>query len=371
MSGLVGGDGFAGFRPVGNEVVDYEVAYAVGVFEGGDVGGVFGDLGGGEALGGGEVVGLLVVVAGGAEDEDAVEVDFSGFGEPGEGLEGSGVFHAADGVGSVAVSLVGEPVVGPLVHELAVPVGAGGEVVGAEDEGGTVGGAVGFGGEVGLAVVGDGGGVEERGVFGEVEGPGDEGGVETVDVAVVAEAGLAGLLVGGGFSEGDVAGGPEAALGRGGVGDLAGVDLVGEVAIDDVVGPDGGAEGAHVGIDAADAGDEEVGVGEVETGVETEGHNGGGGAGGANAGEEAEDSGGGVEAEVVVGGGQGQDGGEVFALDPVLVLAGGVAGVGSLLEHVDDDDFDLDGPGGRWRRGLREGAGGGCQQEERGKEAHR
>ena len=117
-----------------------------------------------------------------------------------------------------------------------------------------------------------------------------EGGVEVVDVAVVTEAGGAGLLVGGGLAEGDVAGLPDPC------GDLAGVDLVGEVAVDDPVGPDGGAEGAHGGVDAGDSGDEEVGVGEVEAGVEAESHDGGGGAGGADAGEEAEDSGFGVEA---------------------------------------------------------------------------
>src|SRR5271168_2406015 len=136
-----------------------------------------------------------------------------------------------------------------------------------------------------------------------------------VDVAVVAETGGAGLLVWGGFAEWDVAGGPV-------FGDFAGVDLVGEVAVDDVVGPDGRGEGAHLRVDAADAGYEEVGVGEVEAGVEAEGHDGGGGAGGAYSGEDAEDSGFGVEAEVVVALGEGQDGREMLALDPVLEFAG-------------------------------------------------
>ncbi len=127
--------------------------------------------------------------------------------------------------------------------------------------------------------------VGELDVFGEVEGPGDEGGVEVEDVAVVAiEAGGARLFVGSGFTERDVAGGPF-------LGNFAGVDLVGLVAVNDPVGPDGGGERAHGGVDAADAGDEEVGVGEVEAGVEAEGHDGGGGAGGADSGEEAEDSG--------------------------------------------------------------------------------
>ena len=150
-------------------------------------------------------------------------------------MQGAGVFHAADGVGGFAVGLVFDPVAGPLVEELAVPVGGGGEVVAAEDEGRAMGG--GFG--VLAAAFFDGGGVGEGRVFGEVEGPGDELRVEAVDDAVVAEAGGAGLLVGRGFAEGDVAGLPV-------VGDFAGVDLVGEVAVDDVVGPDGGAEGADL-----------------------------------------------------------------------------------------------------------------------------
>jgi hypothetical protein len=101
-----------------------------------------------------------------------------------------------------------------------------------------------------------------------------------------------------------------------------------------------------VGVDSGDSGDQPVGVGEVEAGVEAEGHDGGGGAGGAHAGEQAEDAGLGVEAEVVIALGEGQDLGEVLALDPVLVLAGDVAGVGADLEHGDDDDLDLDGFGG-------------------------
>jgi hypothetical protein len=84
-------------------------------------------------------------------------------------------------------------------------------------------------------------------------------------------------------------------------------------------------------------------VGEVEAGVEAESHDAGSGAGGAYSGEYAEDSGLGVEAEMVIAGGKGHDGVEVFALDPVLVLAGSVAGVVADLEHVDDDDFDFDG----------------------------
>jgi len=130
-SGLVTWDVVAGLGPVGDDVVYYYVAYAVGAVEGGQVGGVFADFGFGDALSGGDAGALLVVVGGGAEDEDAVDVDLVSVGKPGEGLEGAGVFHAADGVGAFAVGLVFDPVAGPLVHELAMPEGGGGEVVAA------------------------------------------------------------------------------------------------------------------------------------------------------------------------------------------------------------------------------------------------
>ena len=226
----------AGLGPVGDDVVDYDVADAVGAVEGGKVGAVLADFGFGEALGCGGTGTLLVEVGSGAENEDAVDVHLFCFGEPGEGLQGAGVFHAADDVGAVAVGLVFDPVASPLVEELAVPEGGGGEVVAAEDEGWVVGGFFGV-----LHATGGDGGVSGSGrVFGEGEGPVDEGRVEVVDVAVVAEARGAGLLVGRGFAEGDVAGLP--------VGwDLAGVDLVGEVAVDDVVGPDGGGRGSPCG----------------------------------------------------------------------------------------------------------------------------
>ncbi len=69
--------------------------------------------------------------------------------------------------------------------------------------------------------------------------------------------------------------------------------------------------------------------------------------------------------EIVVTRGKGQDSIKVLALDPVLVLAGSVARVGTHLEHVDDDDFD------RNDLGLRTRAGEGRDQEKKGKEAHR
>ena len=98
------------------------------------------DFGLGETLGGGDADTMLVEVRCGAEDEDAIDVELVRFGKPGEGLKGAGVLHAADGVGAVAVGLVFDPVASPLVEELAVPEGGGGEVVSSEDEGRAMGG---------------------------------------------------------------------------------------------------------------------------------------------------------------------------------------------------------------------------------------
>jgi hypothetical protein len=75
-------------------------------------------------------------------------------------------------------------------------------------------------------------------------------------------------------------------------------------------------------------------------------HDGGGGAGGADSGEDAEDAGLFVEAEVVVAPREREYGVKVLSLNPVLVFAGCVAGVGADLEHVDDDYFNFDGCGG-------------------------
>ena len=153
-----------------------------------------------------------------------------GVGEEGEGLEGAGILHAADGVGGLAGGHVFDPVLGPLLHEGAVPEGAGGEVAALEDEGR----AMGVRADVLHAGFFDFGRVGDGGVLGEGVGPVDEGWVEVEDGVVLRGEGL---LVGDVAAEGDVAGGPGGAVGGGGAreggGDLAGVDLVGEVSVDD------------------------------------------------------------------------------------------------------------------------------------------
>ncbi len=62
----------------------------------------------------------------------------------------------------------------------------------------------------------------------------------------------------------------------------------------------------------------------------------------------------------------------MLALDPELVLAGDIAGVRALLEHVDDDHLDLDGRMGfgSGRSRLGKHTGDSKKQEKRSKEAH-
>ncbi len=249
-----------------------------------------------------------------------------------------------------------------------MPEGGAGEIVAAQDEGWAMGGAVGVVDVVLHATGFNSVGIGELDIFGEVEGPAHESGVEVIDVAVVSvETSLTGLFVRGGLAERDVAGGPEFLVFGGGLRDLAWIDLVGLVGVDDPVGPDRGGEGTHGGVDAGDPGDEEVGVGEVEAGVEAKGHDRGGGAGSGYSCEEAEDSGLGIEVEVVVAGGEGEDGVEVLALDPELVLAGDVAGVFALFEHADDDYLDFD---GLLRLGQDGSAGERGEQKESWESAH-
>ena len=148
-----------GGGPVLFEVGGYGVGYAVGGFEGGEVGGVLADALSGEALGGSESAGGLVVVGDGAEDEDAVEVGFTRQGEVVEGLEGAGVFHSGGDEGSLTFGEVVDPVGGPSIEELAMPEGGGGDFVSEEDLRGMVGlGSVEVGadfGEFGAVVEGD------------------------------------------------------------------------------------------------------------------------------------------------------------------------------------------------------------------------
>jgi hypothetical protein len=96
-------------------------------------------------------------------------------------------------------------------------------------------------------------------------------------------------------------------------------------------------------VDASDPSDEEISVGEIKSWVEAESHDGGCGARGAYAGKDAENTGLWIEAEVVIASWKWENSVEMFAFDPILVLAWSVASVFADFEHIDDDYFDFDG----------------------------
>jgi len=159
-----------------------------------------------------------------------------------------------------------------------MPVVVGGEGVAEEDEGWALG--VGEAGELGA----EGGHfrvVAEVEVFGLVVGPVNELRVEGVEVGAVPGGSVGGGRVGCGCSGGEEAVGPV-------FGGFAGIDLADDVS-DDVGRPGGGADGGDVGVYSGDAVDEDVGVGEIEAGIEAEGHHAGGGVDEGGAREHAED----------------------------------------------------------------------------------
>ena len=95
---------------------------------------------------------------------------------------------------------------------------------------------------------------------------------------------------------------------------------MGEGAVDDVLGQDHRGKRAAGGIDAADAGDQQVSLGQIEAWVKPERHDGGCGARGSDAADEAENTGF-AEVEWAVACREGQLLGEVFALAPVVKFA--------------------------------------------------
>ena len=159
------------------------MADAPGVLKGGQIGGVRGYFGFSEAFGGGDARALLVEVGGGADDENAVEVDAAGIREEAKGLQDTVIFHGGEGVGGEAFGLVVDPGAGSLAEEFAMPESGGGELVAAQDGRGLVGGA---GWSELLATLGHLRGVEEPGGAGEFVGQGDKIGIEPEDDPVVA-----------------------------------------------------------------------------------------------------------------------------------------------------------------------------------------
>jgi hypothetical protein len=335
--------------------VEDGAAYEVGGFQGEAAA----DVGGGEGFYGHVAGALHVEVGAGAEDEDAVGVDAVEGSEAFDGSEEAGVFHGGHGEASLAFGPEADPVFGELVHDGAVPVVVGGEGVADEDEGRALG--VGESGEFSAEgfdfVV-----VAEVEVFGLGVGPLDESWVERVEVGAVPGGGVGGGRVGLFGAGGEPAVGPV-------FGHFAGIDFADDVS-DDGGGPGGGADAGDVGVDAGDAVDEDVGVGEVEAGIEAEGHHGGGGVDEGGSADDAEDGVVGVGAEGVLAGREGGAGGEVeglgevLALDPELGFAGDVAGVVADFEGGDDDGADGPGSGVGVLLGEGSGEGKGSQEEQ-------
>src|SRR5690348_6720166 len=121
--------------PVKEQGIYHFVTQFVGCFKRRQVCAVGSDALMGEAVGGGDAARLLIEVADGAQDEDALPVDAACLCEVFEGLEGARVLHRGGCELSFAAGEVADPLVGPGVGELAVPVGGGGYFVPEGDEG--------------------------------------------------------------------------------------------------------------------------------------------------------------------------------------------------------------------------------------------
>src|SRR5580698_5894785 len=105
------------------------MADGVSGFERGQVAAIFADSLGGEAFGGGHASGLAVEVAHRAENENALRVDALCGGQKCERLQSAGVFHGGGDELAFSIGEVAEPLGGPGVEELAMPVARGGDFI--------------------------------------------------------------------------------------------------------------------------------------------------------------------------------------------------------------------------------------------------
>ena len=172
---------------------------------------------------------------------------------------------------------------------------------------------------------------EGRGA-GQVVSPLGEALVECVHLAGKRGGGIFERL---GLAQRQIASGP---VGR----NLARIDLVAQIAVDHPSHPDRRSERDFVRAAAGNAGDDPVGMGEIEARVEAERHDGRGGVRGALSGEHGHLAVA-VHARSMIAGRERIDSVKVVAFDPVLQLAGLVAGVGAYFKHGDHDDLDLNG----------------------------
>ena len=133
---------------------------------------------------------------------------------------------------------------------------------------------------------------------------------------------------------------------------LPAVNLVGQIAIHHPLRPYGGPQRNIFRVTPGNAGDQPIGLAEVETRIKAEGHDGGGRSRRAHPGQHSQDTLV-VHAQVVKALGKRKDVVKVLAFDPVLVLAWSVALIGSGLKERNDHYFDGN---RRWTR--RQCAGG-------------
>src|SRR6266436_3240983 len=125
--------GFA-LGPVFDNVTDNFVADDLSGFESGKVSGIIAGDYGLEAVGSVGAGRLAVVIAYGAKNEDALEIDAGCLTQESEGLHGAGVFHGGNHVVPFSAGVVARPGVGPLIQFGAVPEGAQRERVATGDE---------------------------------------------------------------------------------------------------------------------------------------------------------------------------------------------------------------------------------------------
>ncbi len=137
-----------------------------------------------------------------------------------------------------------------------------------------------------------------------------------------------------------------------------------DIAIHNPLRPDARAKRAHLRIDAADAGDQPVGMRQVKAGVVTQRHDRRSGPRCPNACDDAEHSIV-IHQRIVIRGRQREAPREMLALNPVLKLAGRVAGIVTNLKHGNDHHFDRNAS-----RSLRNGGHAGKQQNSSKEEAH-
>src|SRR5260370_7515544 len=121
-------------EPVGDQAVHNNMPDTIGVVERWHVSAVLGDLGLGKALSRSQSSALLIVVRGSTQNQHTVDVDLMCPRKPGQRLQRSGIFHTAHRVSALAVGLVLDPVACPLAHQLAMPEGAGREVIASQHE---------------------------------------------------------------------------------------------------------------------------------------------------------------------------------------------------------------------------------------------